>query len=82
MKLMEAIELPSYSNNNDNIIKYLEASKYLPVDWLLWYNYISESMQSYNFLYRYNLVIVPYFILKNGDMNVIMYVPIITSCLN
>ena len=67
MKLIEAIELPSYSDNNNDNLKYLDASKYLPVDWLLWYDYVSESMQSYNFLYRYDLVTILYFILKNGN---------------
>ena len=67
MKLFEAIELSSYSDDNDDSLNYFNVSKYLLVDWLLWYDYISESMRGYNFLYGYNLVTVPYFILKNGD---------------
>ena len=67
MKLLEAIESLSYRDNNDDSLKYLDASKYLPVDWLLWYNYISVSMWGYNFLYAYDLVTVPYFILKSCD---------------
>ena len=67
MKLLEALDISSYDNEVDINSKYLNASKYLPVDWLLWYDYVSESMRCYNFLYGYKLVTVPYFILKNGD---------------
>ena len=70
MKLMEAIELLSYSDDNDDSLKYLDASKYLPVDWLLWYDCVSESMRSYNFLYGYNLVTVPYFIKKKWQREI------------
>ena len=59
--------MSSYDNEVDINSKFLNASKYLPVDWLLWYDYVSESMRSYNFLYGYELVTVPYFILKNGN---------------